>query len=86
MIKERSSLIFVLRAMFLSFQITLRFASAPAAWAILESISGLGPSSVMIALNSFKLFATDLDGTADAVDVICHQLGILCTDLHGISC
>ena len=41
-------------------------------------------SQVFEALNSFKLFATDLDGTADAVDVIRHQLGLLCTDLHAI--
>ena len=43
-------------------------------------------SQVFEALNSFKLFATDLDGTADAIDVIRHQLGLLCTDLHAICC
>ena len=55
MIKERSSLIFVLRAMFLSFHITLRFASAPVAWAILESISGLDHSSMTMAPRYLKL-------------------------------
>ena len=56
MIKERSSLIFVLIAMFLSFQITLRFASAPVAWAILESISGPDLSSVTMAPRYLKLW------------------------------
>ena len=49
MTRERISLIFELSAIFLSFQITLSFASAAVVWAILARISGLDPSSAMIA-------------------------------------
>ena len=47
--RKRISLNFELSAMFLSFQMVLSFASATVAWAILEIISGLDPSSAMIA-------------------------------------
>ena len=49
MTRERISLIFVLSAIFLSFQIVLSLASATVAWTILARISGLDPSSAMIA-------------------------------------
>ena len=49
MTRERISLIFELSAIFLSFQMVLSLASAAVAWAILVRISGLDPSSVMIA-------------------------------------
>ena len=49
MIREHISLIFELSAIFLSFQMVLSFASAAVAWAILARISGLDPSSAMIA-------------------------------------
>ena len=49
MTRERISLIFELSAMFLSFQMVLSLASAAVAWAILERISCLDPSSAMIA-------------------------------------
>ena len=49
MTRERISLIFELSAIFLSFQMVLSLASAAVAWAILARISGLDPSSVMIA-------------------------------------
>ena len=47
--RERISPIFELSAIFLSFQMVLRLASAAVAWAILARISGLDPSSAMIA-------------------------------------
>ena len=49
MTRERISLIFELSAIFLSFQMVLSLVSAAVAWAILARISGLDPSSVMIA-------------------------------------
>ena len=49
MTRERISLIFELSAIFLSFQMVLSIASAAVAWAILAKISGLGPSSAIIA-------------------------------------
>ena len=49
MTRERFSLIFELSAIFLSFQMVLSLASAAVAWAILARISGLDPSSAMIA-------------------------------------
>ena len=49
MTREPISLIFELSAIFLSFQMVLSLASAAVAWAILARISGLDPSSVMIA-------------------------------------
>ena len=49
MTKERNSLIFELRFMFLSSQMILSFVSAAMVWAILERISGMDPSSVTMA-------------------------------------
>ncbi len=49
MSRERISLIFELIAIFMSFQMVLSLASVAVAWAILARISGLDPSSAMIA-------------------------------------
>ena len=49
MTRERISLIFELSAIFLSFQMVLSLASAAVAWALLARISGLDPSSALIA-------------------------------------
>ena len=49
MTRERISLTYELSAIFLSCQMVLSLASAAVAWAILARISGLDPSSVMIA-------------------------------------
>ena len=54
MTRERISQIFELSAIFLSFQMVLSWASAAVAWAILARISGLDPSSVMIAPRYLK--------------------------------
>ena len=53
--RERNSLIFQLRSMFLSSQMTLSFVSAAMGWAILERISGMDPSSVTMAPKYLKL-------------------------------
>ena len=55
MTRERISLIFELSAIFLSFQMVLRFVSAAVVWAILARMSGLDPSSAMIAPRYLKL-------------------------------
>ena len=55
MTRERISLIFELSAIFLSFQMVLSLASAAVVWAILARISGLHPSSAMIAPGYLKL-------------------------------
>ena len=56
MTRERISLIFELSAIFLSFQMVLSLASAAVAWAMLARISGLDPSSAMIAPRYLNLF------------------------------
>ena len=55
MTKERNSLIFELRSMFLSSQMILSFVSAAMVWAILERISGMDPSSVTMTPNFVQL-------------------------------
>ena len=49
MARERISLILELMAMFLSFQMTFSLVTAAVVWAILDSTSGLDPSSDTIA-------------------------------------
>ena len=55
MARERISLILKLMAMFLSFQMTFSWITAAVVWAILESTSGLDPSSDSIDPRHFKL-------------------------------
>ena len=43
-------------------------------------------SQIFEALNGFQLLTTDPDVTADAIGVVGHQFGLLCTDLHAICC
>ena len=49
MTRERISLMFELSAIFLSLLMVLSFVSTAVVWAILARISGLDPSSAMIA-------------------------------------
>ena len=56
MTRERNSLIFELRSMFLLSEMILSFVSAAMVWAILECISGTDPSSVTMALKYLKLW------------------------------
>ena len=102
MARERISLILELMAMFLSLQMTFSLVTATVVWAILESTSGLDPSSYTMAPRYIKLrtvssvlglfvfffcfFFVYGNVSADAIGVICHQLGLLSTDLHAICC
>ena len=58
--------------------------------AILESISGLGPSSVISEPSYLKLVTVSsvcpFDLCVDATGVVCHQLSLLGTDLHAVGC
>ena len=55
--------------------------------AILESISSLEPSSLILeACDCLKLLSIHFDLCVDATGVFCHQLGLLGTDLHAVGC
>ena len=71
MIRERTSFIFELTVMFLSFHKGVNLISAAVACAILASISGLEPSSVIIDPKYLKLFTVS-------------SLGLFGTDLHAV--
>ena len=89
MARERISRILELMSTFLSFQMTFSLVTAAVVWAILESTSGLDPLSDSIApryLNGLQFLVVYCNVSADAIGVICHQLGLLCTDLHVICC
>ena len=88
MTRERISCILELRGILLSFQTGFSLVNAAVACAVLESISGLEPSSViteprylkLVTVSSFCPFFFNL--CVDAAGVVCHQLGLLGTDLH----
>ena len=79
--RERISRILELREMLLSIQTGFSLVNAAVVCAILESISGLEPSSVITKLQSIH---SDL--CVAAISVVCHQLGFLGTDLHAVGC
>ena len=69
----------------------LLFVNASVVCALLESISGLEPSSLItepsyLACDSLKLLSIYFELGIDATGVICHQLGLLGTVLHALSC
>ena len=79
----------------LSFQTGFSLLNADVVSAILDSVSGLEPSSIIIEPRYLKLVTQDgclkllsihFDLCVDAIGVVCHQLGILGTDLHAIVC
>ena len=90
--REHINLIMDMMAMFLSFQMTFSLVIAAVVWAILDSTVGLDPSSDSIAPRYLKIrtvssfFVIYGNVSADAIGVICHQLDLLCTDLHAICC
>ena len=91
MARERISLIFELTVMFLSFHKGFNLVSAAVVCAILASISGLEPSSVIIDPKYLKLFTvsslcplTLTSVCADALCVVRHQCGLFGTDLHTV--
>ena len=87
--RERISRILELREMLLSFQACFNRVSAAVVCANLESISGLEPSSVLaeprylkfVTVSSFCPFTLI---SVDVTGVVCHQLGLLGTDLHAV--
>ena len=89
--RERISRILELREILLSIQTGFSLVSAAVACAILESISGLEPSSViteprylkLVTVSSFCPFTLI---SVDATGVVFHQFGLLGTDLHAIGC
>ena len=89
--RERFSHILELRGLFLSIRTGFSLVSLAVFCAILESISGLEPSSViteprylkLVTVSSFFLFTLI---SVDATGVVCHQLGLLGTDLHAAGC
>ena len=88
MTRERICCILELREMLLLFQIGFSLVFAAVVFAILESISGLEPSSVITKPRYLKLvivssyLSIHFDLCVDATGVVCHQLGLLGTDLH----
>ena len=89
MTRERISRILELREILLSFQTGLSLVNTAIVHAILESISGLEPSSVItepkyLKLVTVKLLSIHFDLCVDATGVVCHQLGLLGTDLHAV--
>ena len=89
--KERISRILELREIPLSFKTGFNIVNAALVCAILESISGLEPPSVITAqaledCDCLKLLSTYFNNCVDVTGVVCHQLGLLGIDLHAVGC
>ena len=86
MTRERISHILELREILLSFQSGFNLVNAAVVCAILESILCLEPSSVITEPMYLKLVTVTLkfDLCSDCTGVVCHQLGLLGTDLHAV--
>ena len=91
--RERISRVLELREIFSSIQTGFSLVNAAVDCAILESsISGLEPSSVITEPRYLKLVTVlslcqrHFYLCVDATGVVCHQLGLLGTDLHAVGC
>ena len=89
--RQRISRVLDLREILLSFETGFNLASAAVVCAILESISGLEPSSVKTEPRYLKLvtvsrFCPFVLLCVDATGVVCHQLGLLGADIHAVGC
>ena len=90
MTRERISRILELREILLSFQTGFSLVNVAVVCAILESISGLEPSSVipdprylkLVTVSSFCPFP--LISVLMSLVFLCHQLGLLSTDLYAV--
>ena len=90
--RERIRRILELRQKLLSFQTGFNLVNAAVVCAILENISGLEPSSVIteprylkpVIVSSFCPFI--LISLLMPLVFVCHQLGLLSTDLHAVGC
>ena len=74
-----------------SFNNCFNLVNAAVVGVILESISGLEPSSVITEPRYLKLvtvssFCPYFDYCVDATGVVCRQFGLLGTDLHAVGC
>ena len=91
MTRECISRILELKAILLSFQTDFNLVRASVVCAILESISGLEPSAVITELRYLKLvtvsrFCPFTLISVGATGVVCHQLGLLGTNVHAVGC
>ena len=93
--RERISRILELREILLSFQTGFSLVNAAVVRAILESISGLEPSSIitehrylkLVTVSSFCPFTLiSVLFSVVVTGVVYHQLGLLGTDLHVVGC
>ena len=90
--RERISRILELREILLSIQIGFSLVNVAVACAVLQSNSALEPSSVITEPrylktgDCLKLLSIHFDLCVDATGVVCHQLGLLSTDLHAVGC
>ena len=89
--RERISRILELREILLSFQTRFSLVNAAIVCAVLESISGLELLLVITEPRYLKLVVVSslpihFDLCVDATGVVCHQLGLLGTDLPVVGC
>ena len=89
--RDHISRILEIREILLSFQTGFNLVHAAVICAMLESTSGLEPSSVEIEPRYLKLVTVSgrllsiyFNLCVDAIGVVCHQLSFLSTDLHAI--
>ena len=85
--RECINRILELREILLSIRTGFSLVNAAVVCVIMESISGLEPSSVITAqvfeaCDCLKLLSIHFDLCIDATGVVCHQLGLLGSDLH----
>ena len=87
--RERISRILELREVLLSIQTGFSHVNAAVVCAVLESISGLEPSSVLTEPRSvcecLKCLPIHVDLSFDSTGAVCHQLGLFGTDLQAVS-
>ena len=90
--RKRISHILELREILLAIQTGFSLVNAAVVCAILESIPGLEPSSVITEPRYLKLVTVSsvcpftLNLCVDATGVVCHQLSLLSTDIHAVGC
>ena len=84
-LRECISPILELREILLSFQTCFNLVSAAFVCAVLESIPGLEPSTVITEPRYLKL-VIHFDLCVDDTGVVCHQLVLFGTDLHAVGC
>ena len=85
--REWISRVLEMREMLLSFQTGFNLVNAAVVCAILESSSGLEPSSDTTEPRYLKLLSVSSFCPFMLISgVVCHQLGLLGTDLHAAGC